>query len=163
MRGIHRSPVNCPHKGQWHGALMFFFYLSPNKRLSKHWWGWWFETPTRHYDVILMFIEHIRICFRTSPEWPCVGNLIKVCGFSIILKPAALGKHIKTTFHLLTRLATFVILENKVMLWFKGWNFFLYGCHYMSISTAMRVYIISVCNIRPQKLTIKWTTLIELI
>ena len=20
---IHRSPVNCPHKGQWHGALMF--------------------------------------------------------------------------------------------------------------------------------------------
>ena len=23
MRGIHRSPVNSPHKGQWHGALMF--------------------------------------------------------------------------------------------------------------------------------------------
>ena len=22
-RGIHRSPVNSPHKGQWHGALMF--------------------------------------------------------------------------------------------------------------------------------------------
>ena len=21
--GIHRSPVNSPHKGQWHGALMF--------------------------------------------------------------------------------------------------------------------------------------------
>ena len=23
-RGIHRSPVNFPHKGQWRGALMFF-------------------------------------------------------------------------------------------------------------------------------------------
>ena len=23
VRGIHRSPVNCPHKGQWGGALMF--------------------------------------------------------------------------------------------------------------------------------------------
>ena len=23
MRGIHRSPVNSPHKGQWRGALMF--------------------------------------------------------------------------------------------------------------------------------------------
>ena len=23
MRGIHRWPVNSPHKGQWHGALMF--------------------------------------------------------------------------------------------------------------------------------------------
>ena len=23
VRGIHRSPVNCPHKGQWRGALVF--------------------------------------------------------------------------------------------------------------------------------------------
>ena len=23
VRGIHRSPVNSPHKGQWHGALMY--------------------------------------------------------------------------------------------------------------------------------------------
>ena len=32
VRGIHRSPVNSPHKGQW--------------RLSKQSWGWWFETPS---------------------------------------------------------------------------------------------------------------------
>ena len=25
VRGIHRSPVNSPHKGQWRGVLMFFF------------------------------------------------------------------------------------------------------------------------------------------
>ena len=25
VRGIHRSPVNSPHKGQWRGALMFPF------------------------------------------------------------------------------------------------------------------------------------------
>ena len=25
VRGIHRSPMNSPHKGQCHGALMFFF------------------------------------------------------------------------------------------------------------------------------------------
>ena len=24
-----------------------FFDLHMNKRLSKHWWGWWFETPSR--------------------------------------------------------------------------------------------------------------------
>ena len=24
-----------------------FFDLHPNKRLSKQWWGWWFETPSR--------------------------------------------------------------------------------------------------------------------
>ena len=42
----HRSPVNSPHKGQWRGALMFF-YLRLKKRLSKQSWGWWFETPSR--------------------------------------------------------------------------------------------------------------------
>ena len=43
--GIYRSPVNSPHKGQWRGALIFFFDLRLNKRLSKQSWGWWFETP----------------------------------------------------------------------------------------------------------------------
>ena len=32
-----------------------FFDLRPNKRLSKQWWGWWFETPScplwRHCNV----------------------------------------------------------------------------------------------------------------
>ena len=47
VRGINRSRVNFLHKGQWRGAVMFFFYLRLNKRLSKQWWGWWFETPSR--------------------------------------------------------------------------------------------------------------------
>ena len=34
VRGIHRSPVNSPHKGQWRGALMFF-HMFLNKRFSK--------------------------------------------------------------------------------------------------------------------------------
>ena len=41
VRGIHWSPVNSPHKGQWHGALFFDLHL--NKRLSKQSWGGWFE------------------------------------------------------------------------------------------------------------------------
>ena len=55
VRGIHRSPVNSPHKGQRGGALMFFFDLCLNKRLSKQSWGWWFETLShplwRHCNV----------------------------------------------------------------------------------------------------------------
>ena len=43
--GIHRSPVNSPHKGQWRGASMFS-YLCLNKRSSKQPWGWWLETPS---------------------------------------------------------------------------------------------------------------------
>ena len=46
-QGIHRSPVNPPHKGQWCGALMFSMICALNKRLSKKSWCWWFGTPTR--------------------------------------------------------------------------------------------------------------------
>ena len=46
VRRLRRSPVNSPHKGQWCGALMFFFYLRLNKRSSKQSWGWWFEKPS---------------------------------------------------------------------------------------------------------------------
>ena len=48
VRGIHRSPVNSPHKGQWCGALMFsLIYAWINDWVNnKQSWGWWFETPT---------------------------------------------------------------------------------------------------------------------
>ena len=47
VRGIHRSSVNSPHKGQWRGALKFSLIRALNKWLSKQSWGWWFETPSR--------------------------------------------------------------------------------------------------------------------
>ena len=37
-----------------------FFDLRPNKRLSKQWWGCWFETPScplwRHYNSLMPFL-----------------------------------------------------------------------------------------------------------
>ena len=46
VRGIHRTPVNSPHKGPVTRSLDVFFDLLLNKRLSKQSWGWWFETPS---------------------------------------------------------------------------------------------------------------------
>ena len=46
VRGIHRSPVNSPRKGQRRGAFIFNFDLCLNKRLSKHLRCWWLETPS---------------------------------------------------------------------------------------------------------------------
>ena len=49
-------PVNSPHEGQRRGALICFFDLRLNKRLSKQAQGWWFETPScplwRHCNVM---------------------------------------------------------------------------------------------------------------
>ena len=47
MRGIHRSPVYSPHKGQWRRSFDVFFHLHLNKRLSKQSRGWWFGKPSR--------------------------------------------------------------------------------------------------------------------
>ena len=67
VRGIHQSPVNSPHKGQWRGALMFYL----NKRLSKQSWGWWLETPShplwRHCNAVIMSI-HMDGNLHT-PDW----------------------------------------------------------------------------------------------
>ena len=46
-RGIHRSPVNSPHKGQWRRALVFSLIWAWMNRFCKQSWGWWFGTPSR--------------------------------------------------------------------------------------------------------------------
>ena len=54
VRGIHRSPVNSPHKGQWRGALMFsltcvWINISVNNREAGD-----MRRHRVHYDVIAM-------------------------------------------------------------------------------------------------------------
>ena len=43
-------PAQWPVKRSFH----VFFDLRLNKPLSKQSWGWWFETLSPHYDVIVM-------------------------------------------------------------------------------------------------------------
>ena len=54
VRGIHRSPVNSPHKGQWRGALMFplicaWINISANTREAGN-----LRRHRAHYDVTVM-------------------------------------------------------------------------------------------------------------
>ena len=56
VRGIHRSPVNSPHKGQWRGALMFSLICA--------WINGWVSNREAgdlrrhrtHYDVTVMCV-----------------------------------------------------------------------------------------------------------
>ena len=72
--GIHRSPVNSPHKGQWRGALMF----SLNKRLSKQWCDWRFDTSSRPLWRHSKVGENVLAPF--SMLWECcsVGLIYKL-------------------------------------------------------------------------------------
>ena len=60
VRGIHRSPVNSLHKGQWRGALMFSLICVWINGLIKQSWGWWFKTPESslwRHSFVLPFIS----------------------------------------------------------------------------------------------------------
>ena len=53
VRGIHRSPVNSPHKGQWRGAFIFSLICAwTNSRANKGDAGD-FRRYRGHYDVIV--------------------------------------------------------------------------------------------------------------
>ena len=77
MWGIHRWPVNSPHKGQWRVALMFSL-ICAWMSLSKQSWGWWFETPSRplwrHSNDIGMkqfyisYLHYLNISLVTVPS-----------------------------------------------------------------------------------------------
>ena len=66
VRGIHRSPVNSPHKGQWRGALMY--------SLICEWTNGWANNREAgdlgrhraHYDVIVMLLAQC-VVFPDDP------------------------------------------------------------------------------------------------
>ena len=58
VRGIHRSPVNSPHKGQWRRALMFsLIYARINGWVNKREAGD-LRRYHAHYDVIVMRVAN---------------------------------------------------------------------------------------------------------
>ena len=91
-RGIHRSPVNSPHKGQWRGALMF--------SLIWVWMNGWINNREAgdlrrnraHYDVTVMWystrINRELWCFVSLKPQSCLN----------ILKPRQNGRHFQMHF-----------------------------------------------------------------
>ena len=54
VRGIHRSPVNSPHKGQWHVALVFSLICIWTNSWVNNWDVGDLRHHHTHYDVIVM-------------------------------------------------------------------------------------------------------------
>ena len=54
VRGIHRSPVNSPHKGQWRGALMFTLICARINAWVNNREAGDLRRNLAHYDVIVM-------------------------------------------------------------------------------------------------------------
>ena len=75
VRGIHRSPVNSPHKGQWRGALMY--------SLICVWINGWVNNREAddlrryraHYDVTVMGRQSDKIRETNCGKLPHVSGL----------------------------------------------------------------------------------------
>ena len=66
VRGIHRSPVNSPHKGQWRGALMFTLICARINRWINNRGAGDLRRYRTHYDVIVMDVVHYSCVIKTN-------------------------------------------------------------------------------------------------
>ena len=92
VRGIHRSSVNSPHKGQWRRALMFSFIcvwitVRVNNREAGD-----LRRYRAHYDVIVMtplrgVLPHLTITNNLFKPLRVNKGLIKVTRCWIIINP----------------------------------------------------------------------------
>ena len=81
VRGIHRSPVNSPHKGQWRGALMFSSICTRVNGWVNNGEAGDLRRHRAHYDVILMYTvqryayQYVRVILPSSVRPVCLRYL----------------------------------------------------------------------------------------
>ena len=70
LRGIHRSPVNSPHKGQRRGALMFSLICTRINSWVNNREAGDLRRNSTHYDVIIMWKTSVELvnpgCIKSS-------------------------------------------------------------------------------------------------
>ena len=61
LRGIHRSPVNSPHEGQWRGALMFSLICAQINSWVNNGEAGDLRRHRAHYDVTVMVQHFVQV------------------------------------------------------------------------------------------------------
>ena len=79
VRGIHRSPANSPHKGQWRGAFMFSLICAWINRWVNNREAGDLRHYRAHYDVIVMnsclYQLHLRQLEDVLPDLSTIHNI----------------------------------------------------------------------------------------
>ena len=100
VRGIHRSPVNSPHKGQLRGALMFSFTCVWMNGLVNNRKAGDLRRYRAHYDVILMqaltLVEYIWWFWRQKQVYQarvsnCIPQHTVICNYLSLSEIPASG------------------------------------------------------------------------
>ena len=97
--GIHRSPVNSPHKGQWRRALMFSFICAwINAWVNNREAGDLRRHPS-HHDVIVMLSYSCKVAVRWMPlnsadDWSTLVQMMVWCSQGHKPSPEPMLTHI---------------------------------------------------------------------
>ena len=83
VRGIHRSPVNSTHKGQWRGALMFSLICSPINGWVNNGEAGDLRRYRFHCDVIVMMIGVYPATSTRTPRYIIVSSPYKSLSYSV--------------------------------------------------------------------------------
>ena len=71
VRGIHRSSVNSPYKGQWLGALMFTLICARINGWVNNREAGDLRRQGAHYDVIVLIFSHLHCKFFLNTRELC--------------------------------------------------------------------------------------------
>ena len=127
MRGIHRSPVNSPHKGQWRGALVFSLICARiNDWVNKREYGD-LRRYRVHYDVIVIKITSFKMTLK--PALKIAQNL----GASGVHQPVILWK--------LWKVLGWQFLNSKLYggMWGLHWSLHLHYNDVIMSATASQI------------------------
>ena len=95
VRGIHRFPVNSPHKGQWRGALMFSLICPRINNWVNNGEAGHFRRHRAHYVVTVM-PSPLTSCFLAV--LPLCLKLRSVIIFCIVKRTFCICSHVLTTY-----------------------------------------------------------------
>ena len=68
-RGIHRSPVNSPHKGQWRGALIFSLIHTWTNGCINNCYVGYLRVQRAYYDVTVMANSNVNLVNFYKVAW----------------------------------------------------------------------------------------------
>ena len=142
VRGIHRSPVNSPHKGQWHRALMFTLICPQINSWVNNCKAGDLRRNRAHYDVIVMIQDK-------SEQKPCM-----IDSPSVILNENNNNKRLGQLWDMFTfclgtsevpeKMWTCLIIVHIFYHYFSGvlisTNWSSLSCHHLTHLTVLKFY-----------------------
>ena len=135
--GIHRSPVNSPHKGQWHGALVLSFICAwMNSWVNNHEAGD-LRRYRAHYDFT--------ICTYTQIDYVCMTwhTIPAYCQFEWLVPASMWQSMIISQWQ--TRIMKFLMCALPLSLWLKTHQTPKTKCFSSRLAVVFAQYIEASC------------------